>query len=218
MSYQSQRVEPAPAPESESGARELGRLKSVSGGLEATGGRLGDVLVAADRAAEEILEAAQAESRAFVSESREATIARAESLREQIDGLLAQTGALNRQVAELTHATERVLESFRAELHLDVPVGDEEHALDGPGNGSVIDDADARQLNSAEPATPVDAGPDRARVPGSVSEGARLIARQMLSAGLDEQQVMRELRDQFGVSDPQAVLDSLGTTGWSPNG
>lgn len=300
--------------------------------------RLTDVLLAADSAAAEILDAARAEAREFVAETQQSTIERAESLRRETDNLMVQTAELTARVVELTRATEQVMEGFRAELSLDAAEVREEtvtaalpEPVPGPGPEPVddlvsadepapedllvepeiasLDEPEAelpggRELGDADPATEIDEGeaqtelqpfppetvgpePDTAppvgapsatresfappsvsplspsspepvaaepepepepqkrrgglfgrfrrrdaapepdplpsaatpapaeRAPaasgqaGPVTEGARLIARQMLATGLGEEEVKRQLREQFRLADPQAVLDSL---------
>ncbi len=238
--------------------------------LALTGDHLTDVLLAADRAAEEILDAARSEAEEYASEARQSTVARAESLRQETDNLMARASELTRQVIELTRATEEVMASSRAELSLDAPGVVEEsfgalpeaeleaEAVDGEaeviaevdlpadetlGSEAELGIASAAEVVEAEPAAdpeaskrrglfrrrrprkqaapdvsasppdptlgePRESGGPQPTVP--VTEGARSIARQMLAAGLSEEEVTRQLRDQFRLANPEAVLDSVG--------
>ena len=55
---------------------------------------------------------------------------------------------------------------------------------------------------------PEEPGPaSAAPVPGS--DGARLLARQMLAGGADREAVERNLRTSFGIADADAVVDSI---------
>ncbi len=173
----------------------------VKGVLSTTEERVSEILAATERAAAAIVEAANAEAEQIVR----ATHARAENLAqsrvERIDSVaeavLAKASALEGEIDGLRDLIYKSIERLAEELRIEVrttepatpPVAEEPQPS---ANGSRLSDdmrASAKRDRSA---------------------AVRLLATQMIAAGHTRDEAERRLREEFGVKDPAAALDSIG--------
>lgn len=156
-----------------------------------TGRRIEPIIEAAEQAATAIIAEAEARAARYVEESRRRTEAIAtEQAREMwslTDTLIGRAEEVKRQSDELLLALNRTRRGVRAAL-------DAAGGAPAPARGS--------ELIS------------RGRGPGpgqssAVSEEARTLALQMAVAGKSREEIAARLESELGISDGEAILDSI---------
>ncbi len=162
------------------------------------------VLEAADDAGEKIREEAREEARRLIEETRR----RAEAVTtEHIDRvsqmsgeLLEQLGAVDEQMQNLRSAFDQSIRAMGADL------GVEDTAVWDTQNGAVEEEHEGelrQRLGRRRKMVP-------ARVPEGISEGARLLAMQQLTAGVAPEEIEERLRKELGVENPKPLLEWMG--------
>lgn len=158
-----------------------------------TAERLEAVVKAAERAAESVIDDAEAQARRYLAQARaeadRMAEGRVDALSELIDTLLGQAASL-REEAEQLQAT---LEEARTQI-----------------GGEEVD-------HSAEPPAPrlravSEEGEEQARSPEvdrAGASGARLLATQMAVSGSSREEIETRLRNGFEIEDTGAILDAI---------
>lgn len=164
----------------------------------ATAERLGAIVEAAERAAEGVIDDAEAQARRYLAQARAEADRlaedRATELADLVDSLLGQAIAL-RQEAERLQAT---LEEARSRIegedrpHRPEPVEPQQEQPEAPR---------LRAVEHEEPAEADDRRTDAA--------GARLLATQMAVSGSSREEIELKLRNGFQVEDADAILDAI---------
>ncbi|HET7417311.1 MAG TPA: hypothetical protein VFJ61_06780 [Solirubrobacterales bacterium] len=164
----------------------------------ATAERLEAIVEAAERAAEGVINDAEAQARLYLAqaraESEQAANGRVAELGDLVDSLLDQAVSL-RQEAERLQAT---LEEAQSRL----------------GGGGVADNGNVAP--SPEPQKPrlraIDAEERPAPLPErnrSDATGARLLATQMAVSGSSREEIESRLRERFQIEDTNAILHAI---------
>jgi vacuolar-type H+-ATPase subunit H len=165
-----------------------------------TAERLEAIVEAAERAAESVIDDAEAQARRYLSQAREEAAHRSEDrvseVSDMIDPLLAQATAL-RHDAERLQVT---LEAVKARIEgAEPPQAPAEDPPEAPR---------LRAVASAEPAAeePKLEQPDPARANAA---GARLLATQLAVSGSSREEIAERLRNGFEIEDTDAILDAI---------
>ncbi len=176
------------------------------------------IIEAAEQAATGILEEAEAQARRQVEEAQE----RADELADQraqdmwalTDELINRAEAVKRQADDLLEALEQTRRGVSPSRPAPIPPSPEDEAPDAPRtNGTRLEEVEREEVDverveieiteshssrssSSRPSTPL-------------SEGARLLATQMVVAGSSRAEIATRLRDDFGIEDPESMLDAI---------
>ncbi len=187
--------------------------------------RVNAIVEAAERAAEKVIDDAEAQARAYAAEAEaEADRAAAErlaSLGEMTTSLIAQAEAIRRQ-ADALEKTLIDVQSRLGEEGRSVPVADRAasariadlRAGEAEDADSGAEDAVLRlpRLAAVEsPAeSPVEEPPSTPkRERGGSPAGARLLATQMAVSGSGREEIAARLRSGFEIEDTDAILDAI---------
>jgi vacuolar-type H+-ATPase subunit H len=177
--------------------------------IERTSREVQQVLESADEAAEKIRDEAREEARQFLEQAQR----RAESVTgEHMDRVTAMTervldevSSVERQLEVLRTAFDQAIKTMGADLGIQ-----QTGVWDTQDNGAAttIDEQSAslrHRLRRRRPRKFV-----APQVPEGISEGARLLALQQMMAGVDSEVIEARLKKEFGIEDPQPILDWLG--------
>lgn len=174
-----------------------------------TAQRLEAIVEAAERAAEGVIDDAEAQARRYLAQARiEADRLAADRIGEVadlVDSLLGQALSLRREAEQLQATLEEARARFdprAAQDELEQPGEYEEieepEGPEGPGEVS------APRLRAVSPEqTPPEAS-GRAD-----SAGARLLATQMAISGSSREEIAHRLRSGFEIEDADAILDAI---------
>ncbi|HVD87186.1 MAG TPA: hypothetical protein VNB59_07230 [Solirubrobacterales bacterium] len=172
-----------------------------------TAERLEAIVEAAERAAESVIDDAEAQARHYLAETRaradrEAS-QRISTLAEMTDSLLEEARALRRQ-AERLQAT---LEGAKARIDSEAPSADlESEEQAGQAQVSKV----AHLTPVAPPEEPFSGHSEEPEpVPRRSAAGARLLATQMAVSGSSREEIEERLRNGFEVEDTAAILDAI---------
>jgi hypothetical protein len=171
-----------------------------------TAARLEAIVEAAERAAAGVIDDAEAQARAYLSESmaradREAE-AQVTALGELTGGLVEEAKALRRQAERL----QAVLEEARERLAEAVP--DREPPAEPERRAHLAAVAPIEAVPDSDPEfQPV--VPVEGAAGGATPAGARLLATQMAVSGSSREEIERKLRNGFGIEDTSAILDAI---------
>ncbi len=164
-----------------------------------------NVLEAADDAAEKIREEARGEARQLIEETRR----RAESVTgeqmnhvsQMTEQVLGELSAIQDQLDTLRRAFDQAIQKMSVDL------GVEQSSVWDTQNGASDGEEESAELRSR-------LGRRRKTVsvsePDGISEGARLLALQQLTAGVDANVIQERLTKEFGIKDPKPILDWMG--------
>jgi hypothetical protein len=159
-----------------------------------TAERLEAIVEAAERAAESVIDDAEAQAHRYLAETRERAdreaSARLSSFSGLTDSLLAEATAL-RQQAERLQAT---LEEAKAKIEADQAPQPEAEEFIAPRLRAV-----------ALPEEPTFAAEGKRQDPA----GARLLATQMAVSGSSREEIELRLRNGFEIEDTRAILDAI---------
>ena len=170
-----------------------------------------NVLEAADDAAEKIREEARGEARQLIEETRR----RAESVTgeqmnhvsQMTEQVLGELSAIQDQLVTLRSAFDQAIEKMSVDL------GVEQSSVWDTQNGAPDGEEESAELRSR-------LGRRRKTVsasePDGISEGARLLALQQLTAGVDANVIQERLTKEFGIKDPKPILDWMGIHAETP--
>lgn len=169
------------------------------------------VLEAADDAAEKIREEARGEARQLIEETRR----RAESVTgeqmnhvsQMTEQVLGELSAIQDQLVTLRSAFDQAIQKMSVDL------GVEQSSVWDTQNGASDGEEESAELRSR-------LGRRRKTVsvsePDGISEGARLLAMQQLTAGVDANVIQERLTKEFGIKDPKPILDWMGIHAETP--
>ncbi|MEK6277154.1 MAG: hypothetical protein AABM29_03975 [Actinomycetota bacterium] len=165
--------------------------------------------------AREFVEEARKEAREFVEEARNRaerlTNERMERIAKLTEDLLQQASAVQEQAATLRVALEKATIAIDNEVEeiagLDTEaseVGDDEEDQQQEEETSSTSESGLRARFGRRRRKPV--APQET---SGVSEGVRVLALQQLIAGADRETIETRLREDFGIEDPKAILESI---------
>jgi hypothetical protein len=170
-----------------------------------TAERLEAIVEAAERAAESVLDDAEAQARRHLAQARAEAEriggSRASDLAETIDSLLVQALNLREEAERLLSTLEEVkarVDAVEAEPP-PRPVAEEPREVE----------QELPRLRAVT-ATPADEAPaPELEVKRSDAAGARLLATQMAVEGSSREEIEQRLRKRFEIEDPDAILDAI---------
>lgn len=167
-----------------------------------TAERLEAIVEAAERAAQSVIDDAEAQARRYLAQARTEADRAAEdrigAVSELIDTLLGQAIALQRDAERL---------QVTLEVARDRVLGDPEEMEAGP---SPTDRPPAPRLRAVdEPETPLESVAEPISTPRSDPAGARLLATQLAVSGSSREEIAERLRNGFEIEDPDAILDAI---------
>lgn len=182
---------------------------------DSTAARLAEIVAAAEKSAQQVIDEAEEEARSRLLDAREEAdrivADRLAGLAELTDEIAAQAEALRHQ----SEALQRALAEAKAELggagspdgavqqgrrasdHRDAEFESDPGARKPSGPALTVVGAGAGERRGAEP--------DEADSPA----GARLLATQMAVSGSSRAEIEARLRDGFAISDTRAILDAI---------
>ena len=163
------------------------------------------VLEAADDAAEKIREEARGEARQLIEETRRraesVTSEQMNNVSQMTEQVLGELSAIQDQLDTLRSAFDRAIEKMSVDL------GVEQNSLWDTQNGVGDEEEESAELRSRLGRRRKSAP---APEPDGISEGARLLAMQQLTAGVDANVIQERLTKEFGIKDPKPILDWMG--------
>ncbi|HEX5592454.1 MAG TPA: hypothetical protein VFX35_03790 [Solirubrobacterales bacterium] len=163
---------------------------------ETTAERLEAIVEAAERAAESVIDDAEAQAHRYLAQARveadRAAEGRISELSELIDSLLGQAVSLRREAEQL----QATLEEARSRIDPERPVEPTDPASppEAPRLRAV---PGAEETAPAPEARPADAA------------GARLLATQMAVSGSSREEIEARLRNRFEIEDTTPILDAI---------
>lgn len=159
-----------------------------------TAERIGEIVEAAERAAQSVLDDAEEQGRRYLDEVRaeaDREVAERRSAEaEMLDSLLEQAEALRAQAERMVDALERA----KAELAPEPEVAAE------PGSERLV----ALPQRGSHLAAVADPEEERSNY-----AGARLLATQMAVSGSSREEIELRLRNGFEIDDPAAILNAI---------
>jgi vacuolar-type H+-ATPase subunit H len=163
------------------------------------------VLEAADDAAEKIREEARGEARQLIEETRRraesVTSEQMNNVSQMTEQVLGELSAIQDQLDTLRSAFDRAIEKMSVDL------GVEQNSVWDTQNGVGDEEEESAELRSRLGRRRKSAP---APEPDGISEGARLLAMQQLTAGVDANVIQERLTKEFGIKDPKPILDWMG--------
>jgi vacuolar-type H+-ATPase subunit H len=163
-----------------------------------TADRLEAIVEAAERAAEGVIDDAEAQARRYLSqahsEADRLTVGRTEELSGLIDSLLGQAISLREEAERL----QTSLEAASARIgvgEVDEPPSPPEQQAEAPRLRAVDGDGPRPVETEVEPA--------------GAGAGARLLATQMAVSGSSREEIAQRLRNGFEIEDADAILDAI---------
>ncbi len=187
--------------------------------LEATTAeRLAEIVAAAERAANKVIDDAEREARRQIEEAG----ARAEDLvAERLATLSAELDSLVTQANEIRVRSQELLVSLsrlRSELGMDGVVevdsdpGPRPEGGTGYGPKVSVRGSHLSAVDGGGPSGPPrgeEAAPTPLRERHEGPAGARLLATQMAISGSSREEIAERLRNGFEIDDPEAILDAI---------
>jgi hypothetical protein len=168
-----------------------------------TAERLEAIVQAAERAAESVIDDAEAQARRYLAQAQaEADRAgdrRLADLSVTIDALLEQAASLRREAERM----QAVLEEAKLRIDPEGPQPVVEEASEPEGPSPVEEGPRLRAVPGAEEAAPA-ADPKPAD-----AAGARLLATQMAVSGSSREEIETRLRNRFEIEDTSPILDAI---------
>lgn len=180
--------------------------------LEATTAeRLAEIVAAAERAANRVIDDAEQEARRQIEEAsaraEEMVAERIAKLSADVDSLVAQANEIRVQSQELLVSLSRLRSELELDPVVEVDPPPEPSADGGVGYGPKVV-ARASHLSVAGP--PVEPPPPTPlRDSREGPAGARLLATQMAISGSSREEIAERLRNGFEIDDPEAILDAI---------
>ena len=190
------------------------------------------IIEAAERAAAGIIADAEAQARSYLEQSRvradQIATERSAGLSELADSLMTRAESVKEQSADLIEALESARAQIAAKLSEDVSIPPLEdtpaaEAAAAPGGvaapeaagesaepeaSAAVEEPDPAPEPVPEPPPPAPSAP-AARPTGPASAGARLLATQMAVAGSSRDEIASRLENEFGIADPDEMLDGI---------
>jgi cell division septum initiation protein DivIVA len=166
-----------------------------------TAERLEAIVEAAERAAEGVIDDAEAQARRYLAQARAEAdrLSGGNELSDLVETLIGQAGSL-RQEAERLQAT---LEEAKSRIDGE---GDH-HAFETAREDEQPQEPQAPRLRAVgEGEEPAPAAPESDRADAA---GARLLATQMAVSGSSREEIEERLRNRFEIEDTTAILDAI---------
>lgn len=164
-----------------------------------TAERLEAIVEAAERAAESVIDDAEAQARRYLAQAREDAERQSEDRASEVSDLI---DPLLQQVTSLRYDAERLqatLEAAKARIEGVEPPpqlpGEEQQA------------PRLRAVAAAEP--PADEPRDEPEPRRADAAGARLLATQLAVSGSSREEIAQRLRNGFEIEDTDAILDAI---------
>lgn len=187
---------------------------------DSTAARLAEIVAAAERAAKGVIDEAEAEARARLSDAHEEAdrivAERLAELAALTDEIEAQAEVLRRGSEALQAALARARAEFGGAESLGgsasmprpaaVPEADERPATPSL---TVVGSPGRLPLVEAEDAATTEREPDLESEPAGNPAGARLLATQMAVSGSSREEISERLRSGFAIADTTAILDAI---------
>ncbi|HET7121009.1 MAG TPA: hypothetical protein VFI17_07125 [Solirubrobacterales bacterium] len=188
-----------------------GRRNQSNSDLRATTAeRLEAIVEAAERAAEGVIDDAEAQARRYLQESREQadreSSVRVEAFADLTDSLLEEAGALRRQAERLQATLEEAKRRLEEGSLTETPGPPEEGQEEQPAQVSRLPHLTPVAAPIAEAPA---AAPDGGAGASSSAAGARLLATQMAVSGSSREEIAHRLRSGFDIEDATAILDAI---------
>lgn len=172
----------------------------------ATAERLEAIVVAAERAAESVIDEAEAQARQYLTQARaeadRATETRVSELSDLIDVLLGRAASLQREAERL----QTVLEEAKFRIQPEQPAEVAPQPLQ-PEPTPPQETPRLRAVGQAGEPAPV--APTAPEPKTSDAAGARLLATQMAVSGSSREEIDLRLRNGFQIEDTTAILDAI---------
>ncbi|HEV2858897.1 MAG TPA: hypothetical protein VGW80_10895 [Solirubrobacterales bacterium] len=175
----------------------------------ATAKRLEAIVVAAERAAENVIDEAEAQGQQYLTQARaeadRATETRISELSDLIDVLVGRAASLQREAERL----QTVLEEAKFRIQPEQPAEPAVQPLQ-PEPAPQPEAPRLRavgQVGETAPAAPV--APIASEPKASDAAGARLLATQMAVSGSSREEIEARLRNRFEIEDTTAILDAI---------
>jgi hypothetical protein len=181
--------------------------------LEATTAeRLAEIVAAAERAANKVIDDAEQEARRQIEEARsraeELVAERLAQLTAEVDTLVEQANGIRLQSQQLLVSLSRLRSELGADGVIEVSSEPEAWPEGASGYGPKVvargSHLSAVGIDPPEPPTltPLHGGHDG-------PSGARLLATQMAISGKGREEIAERLRNGFEIDDPEAILDAI---------
>lgn len=173
-----------------------------------TAERLEAIVEAAERAAEGVIDDAEAQARRYLAQARaeadRASAGQVGELAELIDTLLGQATSLRREAERL----QETLEAARSRIDGgEAPVPTPEPPRQAPElRTEEVSEAPRLRAVSAPEAPAAVPGPD---APRTDPAGARLLATQLAVSGSSREEIAERLRNGFEIENADGILDAI---------
>jgi cell division septum initiation protein DivIVA len=168
-----------------------------------TAERLEAIVEAAERAAENVIDDAEAQARRYLAQARaeadRLAEGRVDELSGLVDSLLGQAASLRREAERLQAALEGAKGQLEAAGQPQWP-----EQLEQPGEPEEPEPPRLRAI-ALEEEDPVPAAEGKRSDPA----GARLLATQMAVSGSSREEIEQRLRNGFEIEDTSAILDAI---------
>jgi hypothetical protein len=169
-----------------------------------TAERLEAIVEAAERAAEGVIDDAEAQARRYLAQARaeadRAAEGRISELSELVDSLLGQAISLRREAERL----QTSLEEANSRIDPGRPVEAREQ-LPAPPEPAPSRQEAPRLRAVSQPQEPAPASEEKA----PDAAGARLLATQMAVSGSSREEIEARLRNRFEIEDTTPILDAI---------
>jgi hypothetical protein len=165
------------------------------------------IIEAAEQAATGILEEAEAQARKQIEEAKagaeQLAAERAGDMWALTDELIKRAEGVKRQADELLEALEQTRRGTGSALEAGPQAPEAPETPLGEAREIELEQDEVDRVE-AEQAEPPPSG-----LPEPLSEGARLLATQMVVAGSSRAEIARRLQHDFGIEDPDSMLDAI---------
>jgi len=166
-----------------------------------TAERLEAIVEAAERAAQGVIDDAEAQARRYLAQARakadRAAEGRIGELSELIDTLLGQAISLRHEAERL----QETLEAARGKIDVEPEVGEEPP--------SQVEPLTPRLRAVGDPEAPPEPPAEQPASPRRDPAGARLLATQLAVSGSSREEIAELLRNGFEIEDTDAILDAI---------
>jgi vacuolar-type H+-ATPase subunit H len=181
--------------------------------LEATTAeRLAEIVAAAERAANQVIDDAEREARRQIEEARaraEGLVAeRLSKLTAEVDALVEQANAIRSQSQELLVSLSQLRSQLGGDGIVEVDSVPGPRPEGGTGYGPKVV-ARGTHLSAVGAESPEPPMPTPLRDSREGPSGARLLATQMAISGCSREEIAERLRNGFEIDDPEAILDAI---------
>jgi cell division septum initiation protein DivIVA len=168
-----------------------------------TAERLEAIVEAAERAAEGVIDDAEAQARRYLTQARteadRITDRRMEDLSHMIGVLLDQADSVQREAERM----QTLLEEAKFRIEPEQPDGGKE-----PASGRRESDLPQEAPRLRAVAQSEESPPDSEAKPADAA-GARLLATQMAVSGSSREEIEQRLRNRFEIEDTTPILDAI---------